>query len=515
MKCRAGILGLLFIGISVVGYAEGAGLATCNVQGLGYGAVLTSSWSPEGRYLATGSEGGAVLLWDMQCADFASAPTVSLVHQYSNDITALAWSPNGQFLVVGSGEGLLEIWRMAADSGNQLEKQLISPSCAGKTVWALAWSPDSTLLATGTGIRDGYACISEVLVWDVDPQSERYGLERARLCDETQYQVFSLSWSSDGSRLAAGCGVKEKVQIADSTSPFLGYGSGKLMVWDVDTQSDSFGATLLSSEQNGAGFSHENIFSVAWSPDGNYLAAGMGKLEEVSEGEDYIIWASRGGCMVWDMNPDSVTFETVIHALYQPTSSVSWSPNGRYLATGFYAPSGSDSSGYASELAAVTVLDARPQSATFGDIVQSTAGSNLKNAYCAPFSPVANAIAIASDASLAHWTLEDLPEVRTHSADTQPVGVPDQKISLHELLRVIQLFNAGAYQCSDEKTEDNYALGMREDNSCTPHDSDYAPQNWWIEISELLRIIQLYNAGGYRDCSQENTPHEADGYCLL
>ncbi len=80
-----------------------------------------------------------------------------------------------------------------------------------------------------------------------------------------------------------------------------------------------------------------------------------------------------------------------------------------------------------------------------------------------------------------------------HNADYNPM---DHKINLSELLRVIQLYNNNAYHCAPDG-EDGYAPGDGDDKTCTPHDSDYNPQDWRISLSELLRAIQLYNSDGY------------------
>ena len=95
---------------------------------------------------------------------------------------------------------------------------------------------------------------------------------------------------------------------------------------------------------------------------------------------------------------------------------------------------------------------------------------------------------------------------RYHSADTDR----NNQFSLPELLRVIQFFNAGGLHC-EAGTEDGYAPGPG-DESCAPYDSDYAPQDWVIGLSELLRMVQLYNFGYYRDCSG-STPASEDGFC--
>ncbi|MCX8064726.1 MAG: PASTA domain-containing protein [Candidatus Hydrogenedentes bacterium] len=90
-----------------------------------------------------------------------------------------------------------------------------------------------------------------------------------------------------------------------------------------------------------------------------------------------------------------------------------------------------------------------------------------------------------------------------HTADQDK----DRKISLRELLRVIQFFNYYGFHC-EEGTEDSYGPGSDGDKSCRPHASDYSLKNWKIELTELLRLIQFFNAGGYYRCEGGE-----DGYC--
>jgi len=88
-----------------------------------------------------------------------------------------------------------------------------------------------------------------------------------------------------------------------------------------------------------------------------------------------------------------------------------------------------------------------------------------------------------------------------HDADTDGNG----RLGLSEVMRLVQFFHAGALYCA-EGTEDGFspAGGHRD---CAPHDADYAPQDWQISLSELLRCIQFYNGlrGAYhRDSSGED-----------
>jgi hypothetical protein len=84
-----------------------------------------------------------------------------------------------------------------------------------------------------------------------------------------------------------------------------------------------------------------------------------------------------------------------------------------------------------------------------------------------------------------------LGSVAQHSADTQV----DWRIDVSELTRVIQLFNAEAYHC-EVHTEDGYDPGSGSAN-CHAHDSDYDLEDWHIRLNELLRLVQLHNAGDY------------------
>ncbi|NLV40131.1 MAG: hypothetical protein GXY15_02740, partial [Candidatus Hydrogenedentes bacterium] len=80
-----------------------------------------------------------------------------------------------------------------------------------------------------------------------------------------------------------------------------------------------------------------------------------------------------------------------------------------------------------------------------------------------------------------------LPPEQAHTADTNR----DWRISLAELLRVVQLYNAGGYRDADG-TEDGFAPGPGPLGALL-HSAD-VDGDGNISISELLRTIQLFNA---------------------
>lgn len=87
-----------------------------------------------------------------------------------------------------------------------------------------------------------------------------------------------------------------------------------------------------------------------------------------------------------------------------------------------------------------------------------------------------------------------------HSADTDH----NWSFSLTETLRVIQFFNSEGYHCADG-TEDGYAPGISDLHLCVPSDCDYLTQDWKIDLSELLRMVQLFNAPGQSYYSADGT----------
>lgn len=93
-----------------------------------------------------------------------------------------------------------------------------------------------------------------------------------------------------------------------------------------------------------------------------------------------------------------------------------------------------------------------------------------------------------------------------HTADQDN----DNKFSLSELLRLVQLFNAGGFGC-DVTEEDLYSTES-DDTSCAPHALDFSTQDWVIDFSEMLRGIQLFNFDRYTYCGSKGTD---DGFCKL
>ncbi len=189
--------------------------------------------------------------------------------QMGGTARTVAFSPDGKLFAAGcsDGEAAVRVWDF--ESGEEKPTRW-----TGASIHSVVFSPDSrTLAAAGLG---------DILVWDMDRQRET----RIPTGDDS-LRVVSLSFSKDGKTLAAGLQPKED-------PPGEPEAAEHVLIADVAS-----GRTRLLPARM------RWVWSVAFSPDGNLLAAASMDWKETIW--DYPSLTQRQD-LVTDMNCFCVAF---------------------------------------------------------------------------------------------------------------------------------------------------------------------------------------------------------------
>jgi WD40 repeat protein/serine/threonine protein kinase len=246
------------------------------------GAVTAVAFSPDDRLLASGSADKTVKLWST-----ISGQEVMTLRGHRDRVTTVAFSRDGLLVASAGADKNVMLWEVA--TGRLLQK---FEGHAG-TVTAVAFGVDGRQLASSSEDKT-------VRLWDTS--SGRMSLEFER----HSHPVSGLAFSPDGKRVASVSG------LGSFEAP-----RGEAMLWDAVTGKIH---CFLGDNQEGAHLGA--CVSVAFSPDGKYVAAG--EIRSIQGG-------ARNGIRVWEADTGGavVTLEGHSHAI----THVAFSPDGKQIAS--------------------------------------------------------------------------------------------------------------------------------------------------------------------------------------
>jgi len=242
--------------------------------------VMGLSFSPDGRFVATGGEDASLVIWD--AADGSKAAGAKL----DDPISSLAYSPSGLYVAVATTGSSLVLWGTAekCEVGSKEFDAPVLTVAIGK----------SELLAAGTADK-GVSLLSLPNMQEI-----------ACLQHDDIGTLRCLSFSPCGGMLTGGGGIDDMHGLMTNKSQ---RNDMKIVVWRV-------AAAAQDCKYMGSISFPDIVHAAAFSPTGTLLAVG---------GEDRVI-----SMLLVDRDFESVSQFVCVAGV----RCLGWSPDSRFLASG-------------------------------------------------------------------------------------------------------------------------------------------------------------------------------------
>jgi WD40 repeat protein/serine/threonine protein kinase len=239
--------------------------------------------SPDGKRIATADANESRPR--IKVRDAQSGQVIFTFQEHKSWIRSLAFSSDSKRLASSPGDGTLRIWDL--ETGEEIR------TLRGHTAHTLIFSPDGKRLASAGG---------DVKVWDAQ-----------RVHESIQLKGIAPAGSSTGPLGGRVVFTPNLRHVADCIPP------GRVRVFNAQN-----GRRTLTIE----GHTEDMIRSLAYSPDGKYLASGDGKHPFGGDGRPV---ATRGAVKVWDAQTGRELHTLKGHVA--PVGSLAFSPDGKRLAS--------------------------------------------------------------------------------------------------------------------------------------------------------------------------------------
>jgi len=288
--------------------------------------VSSIAWSPDGKQLVSGSFDFTSKVWDV-----ATGSLMLTYRGHSDVVTSVAWSPLGDHIASGSWDRTVRVWDTTTETN-------IAIYYVPRAANSVAWSYNSRYLAAGCSGSISSQRVVEV--WDSEKQ------ELILTYQNDTKNIHTVAWSPKKSTLIASGTDKNSVYIQDfsrnetiltyfghsdqvntvawspktSEEPYIASGSGNYDLGAsnlISVESSVHVWSALTGKTHVVYRGHQkSVLSVAWSPDGRYIASG-------SADTTVHVWEALTGRLL-----------SLYKGHTSDVESVAWSPDGRYIASG-------------------------------------------------------------------------------------------------------------------------------------------------------------------------------------
>jgi WD40 repeat protein/tetratricopeptide (TPR) repeat protein len=331
--------------------------------------VMSAAFSPDGRYILTGSWDSTARLWEMD-----TGREVRKFEPHGGLITDAAFSPDGRYVLTASWDDTVRLWE--AQTGRELRRfpgnPLPAPFCTG------TFSPNGKYVLTAGSDKGA-------LLWEVETG------KRVRRFEGHADNITSSAFSRDGRYVLTGSldhtARLWEVETGKQVRSFEGHSDkinsvafspdGRHVLTASDDKTARLWETETGREVRRIEGHSKSVKSAAFSPDGRHVLTG-------SEDKTARLWESETGIEVRRFEGHS-----------EGVTSAAFSSDGRYVLTGSYEPT------------------ARLWEAETGTEVRQFAGNSLQ-VWSVAFSPDGEyVLAGGSGKGASLWNLETGRKVRT------------------------------------------------------------------------------------------------------
>ncbi|XP_030455779.1 WD40 repeat-containing protein HOS15-like [Syzygium oleosum] len=292
--------------------------------------VCACAWSPAGSLLASGSGDSTARIWTIPDGTTKSSlqngtPDVLILkhvkgrtNEKSKDVTTLDWNGDGTLLATGSYDGQARIWTTNGELKTTLSRHK-------GPIFSLKWNKKGDYLLTGS-------CDKTAIVWDVKAEEgkQQFEFHTGPTLDVDWRNNVSFATSSTDNMIYV-CKIGENRPI----KTFAGHqGEVNCVKWDptgslLASCSDDITAKIWSMKQDK--YVHDlkehlkEIYTLRWSPTGSGTNNPNQQLVLASASFDSTV-------KLWDVELGKLIYSLNGHR--DPVYSVAFSPNGEYLASG-------------------------------------------------------------------------------------------------------------------------------------------------------------------------------------